>query len=217
MDLNVLNDTYSKLYPKQRLEELFRHFDEDKILVTSSFGSTSVVLLHMLSEVCPGHPVHFINTSYLFEETLAYRDEVMSRFNLRVVEVKAEEKKNRFTRENESWKYNHDLCCFINKVNPVEELKKNYDVWVSGLLGFQNANRKNLRVFERKENIMKVQPIIDFSKEDVALYMQIYDLPVHPLVYKGYDSIGCTHCTVKGHGRSGRWASVAKTECGLHT
>lgn len=216
MNPDILNAKYNDLHPKQRLEKVFEHFDEDKILVTSSFGSTSVVLLHLLSEVCPGHPVHFINTTYLFEETLAYRDQLMRQLNLNLIEIKAEEKKNNFTRENKSWIHNQDLCCFINKVNPVDQIKNNYEVWISGLLAFQNENRRNLKLFDRKDNVLKFHPIIDLTKEDVALYMKLYDLPLHQLVPQGYDSIGCTHCTVKGNGRNGRWADLTKAECGLH-
>src|SRR5690606_27085813 len=114
---NTLSEEkFKPLLPKERIKEIFNTISEDKLLVTSSFGTTSAILLHMLSEVKPGHPVHFINTTYLFKETLAYAEELKDRLNLNIVEVKADVNKNRFTRKNKTWKYNQDLCCFINKV-----------------------------------------------------------------------------------------------------
>ncbi|MCZ6520961.1 MAG: phosphoadenylyl-sulfate reductase [Bacteroidetes bacterium] len=215
MDLQSLNTKYESLHPKQRLEKLFEDFDQEKILVTTSLGSTSVILLHLLSEVKPGHPVYFIDTSYHFKETLEYKKLIQDGFKLNIIDLKADDKKNRFTRENKTWKYNHELCCFINKIDPLEKIKPNYDIWVSGLLAFQNLNRNDLNIFEQN-GLMKFHPIIDMSKQDVALQIQLYDLPIHSLVHKGYDSIGCTHCTNKGQGRVGRWMDFAKTECGLH-
>ncbi len=216
-DIESLNNRFTPLRPEDRLKALFELLDEQKILITSSFGSTAVVLLHMLSKVRPGMTVHFLDTGYHFEETLAYKTELAQKLNLTFVDVRAVERKHRFTAENNTWKHNQDLCCFINKVEPIDDLKKNYSVWISGLLRYQNANRQNMKVWERKhEDITKFHPIIDMTHDEVLLYMQIYDLPMHPLVEQGYDSIGCRSCTAKGNGRSGRWKDTPKSECGLH-
>ena len=215
-EIASLNQKFASLGATERLKALFEEIDEKDVLVTSSFGSTSVILLHMLSKLKPGFPVYFIDTGYHFDETIAYRKQLEEQFNLQVLDVRAEERKHRFTKNNETWRLNHDLCCSINKVDPVNELKSKYKVWVSGLLRFQNANRQKMEVFEQKQDIIKFHPILDMRQEEVALYMQIYDLPVHPLVQQGYDSIGCTHCTAKGSGRTGRWMNSSKVECGLH-
>jgi len=216
MNVKELNQNYSKRSFQDRLGKLFEEFSSEEILVTSSFGTTSMVLLHLLSKVKPGHPVHFIDTSYHFAETLAYRDELVKQLGLKVIEVKAENKKNRFTRENQTWRFNQDLCCFINKVEPLDRIKANYKIWVSGLLGFQNIHRKQLDIFEAKEDIVKFHPLIDMTKEDLNLYRSLFELPTHGLIHKGYDSVGCTHCTKKGTGREGRWIDLDKTECGIH-
>ena len=216
MKVKELNKRYQALSFQERLERLFQDFPSEEILVTSSFGTTSMALLHLLSKVKPGHPVHFIDTSYHFQETLDYRDKLVAQLGLNVVEVKAETKKNRFTKENQTWRFNQDLCCFINKVEPLDKIKPNYSVWVSGLLGFQNIHRKNLEIFENKEAILKFHPLIDMTREDLNLYRQLFELPTHELLKHGYDSVGCTHCTKKGSGRQGRWIDVDKTECGLH-
>lgn len=218
-DLDSLNEEYHKLRPEERLEVLFRKLGNQRILFTSSFGTTAVVLLHMLSRVKPDAAVYFLDTGYHFKETLAYKEEISRLLNLQIIDVQAEARKHRFTQENDTWRHNTDLCCYINKVRPVEELQQNCDVWVSGILRFQNANRVNMRIWERKQNqeLLKFHPLIDMTPDEVMLYMQVWDLPTHPLVGEGYESIGCHHCTAKGSGRSGRWQGSAKTECGLHT
>ena len=216
LEIPSITQDLKSLHPQERIEKLFHYFNEDEVFLTSSFGATSVILLHMISKVKPGFPVHFIDTGYNFKETLAYKEQLTKKLNLNIIDVKAEERKHKFTSDNETWRYNSDLCCYINKVSPVNELKKNYNVWIAGLLNFQNKFRKDLDLFEQKEDILKFYPIVDMTEEETALYTTLYDLPVHPLVPKGYSSVSCTHCTMKGNGREGRWADSSKTECGLH-
>lgn len=215
-EIDLLNKKYRKLDYKQRIEEVYKDFDAEKILLTSSFGATSIVMIHLFTQMNPKQKVHFIDTTYHFDETLAYKEKVRKSFNLNIETVKAEEKENTFTRENRVWEYNQNLCCFINKVDPLDKIKPEFDIWASGLLGYQNGYRKELKIFEKNLNIIKFHPIIDLSRIEIAQYVQIYELPIHPLVFKGYDSIGCRHCTKKGNGRTGRWINSAKTECGLH-
>lgn len=211
-----LNERYHPLSPLERMEQLFSEFDHDRILMTSSFGTTSVILLHMISKVAPNHPVYLVNTDYLFEETIQYKEEIKGKLELNIIEVGAQENKHRFTQENQTWKYQNDLCCFINKVDPTNQLKNGKDVWISGLLRFQNANRHHLRIFEPRSELLKFHPIIDMTAEEVSLYSTIYELPQNKLYYQGYGSVGCTHCTEKGDNREGRWLYKQKTECGLH-
>ncbi len=216
-NIDKLNQKYDQYSFMDRLEKLFAEFDHDKILISSSFGSTSSVLLHQLSKVAPDHPVYFINTGYLFEETVRYKNQIKEKFGLsNLVEVGPKQQKHAFTAENETYRTNQDLCCFVNKVEPMQKLKEGKQVWVSGIFRHQNQNRSRLRIFEPKDDLLKFHPIIDMSREDVELYMDVYDLPKHPLVYQGYGSIGCTHCTAKGDNREGRWLDSGKTECGLH-
>ena len=193
--LDSLNFKYKDLDFKSRIEELFNDFREDKVLLTSSFGATSIMLIHIFNQVNPKQVVYFINTTYHFNETLDYRNLIIDRFGLNVKELKAGEHENRFTREYKVWKKNPNICCFINKVDPLDRIKPRYDVWVSGLFGFQNPHRKELNIFEKKLDIIKFHPLIDLTKNEVANYIKLHDLPIHPLVYKGYDSIGCKHCS----------------------
>ena len=216
MNLEYFNNHYGKLSPRERLEELYKHYPEDKILFTSSFGSTSVILLHMISQIRPQQKIHFVDTGYHFEETLEYRNLIEERFDLQVIDLKAAPNRHKFTAQNYTYEQNQNLCCFINKVDPVDRIKKDYHIWISGLLRFQNENRSKLTLFQETKDIVKFHPLLDMTQEETALYIQLYDLPIHELVHQGYDSIGCTHCTTKGTGRTGRWINNSKTECGLH-
>jgi phosphoadenosine phosphosulfate reductase len=216
-DLTEADSVYAGLSPEERLKKLFEDFNPEDVLLTSSFGSSSAVLLHLISRVRPQHPIHFIDTTFHFDETLAYKDTLIRQFNLNVVDVSARANRNKFTHENHTWQLNPDLCCFINKVEPLSQIKKKHKVWVSGLMAHQNANRQNLTLFQQKEEIIKFHPLLDMSAQSVALYQMIYELPPHPLTRRGYQSVGCTYCTKQGEGRSGRWAEITKTECGLHT
>ena len=215
-NLKELNASYEGLLGTDRLKKVFDSFEPDRILVTSSFGTTAAILLHQISQVAPDHPIYLTNTGYLFEETHDYKNKLIDRLGLNVVEVSAPDYQHRFTRQNDSWNYHPDLCCHINKVRPTEHLKKDRDVWVSGLMRYQNANRAKLRVFEPKDELLKFHPNIDMTEAEVSAYATIYELPLHPLMYEGFGSIGCTHCTTRGEGREGRWIKSDKTECGLH-
>lgn len=214
--LSELNSRYGNLTYLDRLKLVFEEFDPEKILVTTSFGGNSVVLLHLINKVRPGHPVYLINTGYLFKETLNYKQQLINELGLNVIDVHPNQRSHDFSSKHNVWEDNPDFCCFINKVEPMRELKKTHDVWISGLLRFQNANRAGMSFFEKQGELLKFHPIIDMTNEDLSLYRSIYELPAHPLSFQGYGSIGCVQCTKKGSGRAGRWKGMAKTECGLH-
>lgn len=215
-DTNDLNSKYGNLTYIDRLKLLFSEFDPSKILVTTSFGSTSIVLLHLINKVAPGHPIHLINTGYLFQETLLYKQQLIEEFGLNVIDVHPKKRSHEFSSKHKVWENNPDFCCFINKVEPLRDLKQAHQIWVSGLLRFQNENRSGKQFFEMQGDLLKFHPILDMSGDDLNLYRSIYELPAHPLSFKGYGSIGCVHCTKKGTGRQGRWEGTSKTECGIH-
>jgi phosphoadenosine phosphosulfate reductase len=214
MNIEALNSKYGALEPEQRIAELKNDFP--KVLFTSSFGTTSVYLLHLFSVARPGEKVYFLDTTYHFPETIAYKEQLTKLFNLNIVELKGEEWRNKFTRDDMTWEKDPDLCCSVNKVEPLEKVKPDFDVWVSGLMSTQNEYRNPLKIFEVKNEILKFFPIIDVSEEEAFNYIKRNQLPEHPLLGKGYHSIGCTHCTIPGKAREGRWVNKSKTECGLH-
>ena len=215
MNLDELNKKYLPLTPEERIREIYKDFN--KVLFTSSFGTTAIYLLHLFHKVKPEEKIYFLDTTYHFNETITYKEELTKLWNLDVVDVKPEEWKNKFTQDDKTWSKDPDLCCSINKVEPMDRIKADFEVWVSGLMASQNTYRENLKIFEQKEGIIKFYPIIDKTEEDTKQYVKENNLPEHPLLAQGFHSVGCVHCTVAGHGRTGRWSNKSKTECGLHT
>jgi len=215
-ELHALNERYVLLTPQQRVAQLYLDFDPEEIMLTSSFAATSALLLKLFSEENKMQKVHFIDTGYHFAETLVYKAYLTQLYDLNVEDVKAEALKHAFTTKDKTWTKDPDYCCSINKVEPLHELKKNYLVWVSGLMSWQSDHRSSLNIFEERQGILKFYPLLDISREARDAFITDHHLPFHPLVSKGYYSIGCTHCTVPGADRDGRWNNSPKTECGLH-
>jgi phosphoadenosine phosphosulfate reductase len=185
-------------------------------MLTSSFAATSAMLLKFFSDVNKDQLIYFIDTGYHFKETLIYKDYLTKLYDLNVLDVTAEEWKHTFTTEDKTWTKDPDLCCSINKVQPLESIKEKYTVWVSGLMRWQSDNRSSLDIFEERNGMIKFYPLLDVTQDERESFIKDHHLPFHPLISKGYFSIGCEHCTVPGKGREGRWNNSPKTECGLH-
>ncbi|HVT34985.1 MAG TPA: phosphoadenylyl-sulfate reductase [Nevskiaceae bacterium] len=215
-DIAALNARYQPLSFEQRLLQLYREFDVGQVLVTSSFAATSAYFLHIISRLAPKQKIAFINTGFHFAETVEYKKFLVGQFGLDVFDVAAEEWKHLFTVDDKTYEKDPDYCCAINKVEPLDAIKPNYKIWMSSLMAWQTDNRAGMGIFEERRGIVKFNPMIDVTRAERDAYIREHGLPFHPLVAQGYSSIGCTHCTVKGEGRSGRWAGKAKTECGLH-
>ena len=210
------NARFAGLTPRQRMEEFYRFFADKKILVTSSFGTSSVYLLYLISKVNPNQVIHFLDTTYHFDETQQYREQLIKLYNLNIKVLKPKRILNQWTTKYKAWEHNADLCCQTNKVEALEEIKKGYDMWITGLRRDQSDIRQKQDIFEQDGQIIKFNPVLDVSHDEVRAFAYVYELPDHPLLSKGYESVGCTHCTVKGKGREGRWSGLEKTECGLH-
>lgn len=215
-EIALLNKKYNQLSVTERIEELYKDFGTEEVMLTSSFAATSAFLLRVFSKVNPKQKIYFINTGYHFEETLEYKKQLTNLYGLNVESVGAEDWEHKFTTEDETWKKDPNLCCSVNKVKPLQSIKDNFTVWVSGLMEWQSDHRAGLDIFEERGGIVKFYPLLDVSKEERENYIKDHKLPFHPLVAKGYFSIGCKHCTVPGKGREGRWNNNPKTECGLH-
>jgi len=195
------------------------------VAVVSSFGAESAVLLHLVSQIAPETPVLFLDTGKHFPETLAYRDELVARLGLNLVVLEPDAAE--LAKRDESglrWSYDPDGCCEIRKVKPLASALERFDASITGRKAFQSSGRANLPRFEidksDAQGRLKINPLIDWSAEDIAAYFAAHDLPAHPLVAEGYPSIGCSPCTSKvAQGedpRSGRWKGWDKVECGIH-
>ncbi|WZL88567.1 phosphoadenylyl-sulfate reductase [Salinimicrobium sp. 3283s] len=215
-EVDNLNLKYRKLDLHERIEELYNDFNLAEVMLTSSFAATSAFLLKLFSDVNRDQLVYFIDTGYHFEETLKYRQKLTDLYGLNVKSVSALKEEHEFTQKDRTWEKDPDFCCHINKVKPLDLIKAKYTVWVSGLMEWQSEHRASLNIFENRGDILKFYPLLDVTKEERDEFIQEHELPFHPLVNKGYHSIGCSHCTSPGVERSGRWNNNPKTECGLH-
>ena len=209
-----INQLLSPKIVDARVAQVFNTFKN--VLVTSSFGTTSAVLLHIVNRIKPGYPVYFVDTRYHFEETLEYKKTLTDLLDLNVIDLKPDPSRNQTTRIRQMWLDNPDNCCKINKLEPLKRVKSSHSIWMSGLIGTQSSYRSNLEIIAEQTGMLRCYPLIDWNKERVDEYMDLYGLPRHPLEDRGYESVGCVHCTIPGKGRQGRWDGDDKTECGLH-
>ena len=215
-ELTRLNQEYAELHFNDRIRRIYKDFDPAKILVTSSFAATSAYFLHIISENAPQQPIHFINTGFHFPETLAYKKYLTELFSLNVIDLHAEDYMHDFSVREKLYETDPDYCCSINKIEPLDAIKSNFDVWVSSLMSWQTDNRADMNIFDVRRGIIKFNPMIDVTQAERDNYIDEHKLPFHPLVAKGFSSIGCVHCTAPGNNRCGRWEGKPKTECGLH-
>jgi len=221
LDLAAENARLERLAPRERLAFAVERFGED-LLFTSSFGAQSAVLLHLWSVVARSLPVVFIDTGFLFPETLRYRDELTQRLGLTLRILRPDVAHAAFVERygDDIQRKDPDFCCGVNKVAPLAPLRETARAWVSGLRRDQSKTRADVSVLEADGSLVRVHPIADFTKADVAAHLERHGLPEHPLVARRYLSIGCAPCTravAEGEDeRAGRWAWSGKTECGLH-
>ena len=223
IDLEKQNKLFETSIPQEILKWGWEHFGPDMALL-SSFGTESVVLLHMVSETTPAMRVLFLETGYHFKETQDYKKLLKEKFKLNIVELTAAMPREEFikTYGDNLYDKNPDRCCEINKVEPLERALKGLKAWVSGIRRGQGPTRKNIHILEEYEGgLYKLNPLTNWSSKEAWQYIKSHALPTHPLFDKGYMSIGCWPCTrpvLPGEDeRAGRWAGRVKTECGIHT
>ena len=217
-----LEDRFAKVKARSLLRLAIEDLFPGRIALVSSFGADSAVLLHMISEIDKKTPVVFVDTGQHFEETLRYRDDLMARLgltNLVMAEpdaaVAAAEDPEKFLFQSDP-----DRCCDIRKVQPLARALDGYDAWITGRKSFQTATRSRVPLFEAEGDRVKVNPLVGWSATDLLDYIRAAGLPPHPLVAKGFPSIGCLPCTSRvapgEDARAGRWRGRGKTECGIH-
>ncbi len=221
-DLVSLNGELESKSAQEIIEWSWETFSP-KIALSSSFQSQSLALLHMVSQVVPEITILFLDTGYHFPETLEFRDRLQKELGLNVQVLEPVMGRDGFKRQfGALYLRNPDRCCYINKVEPLQRALKDYDAWISGIRRDQTADRAGTPIVSQKhESIYKICPLANWTKQQLHRYISEHGLPSHPLVEKGYLSIGCAPCTRAVSGgedeRAGRWAGSSKTECGLHT
>jgi phosphoadenosine phosphosulfate reductase len=222
-DLSRESERLETASPEERLAFAVERWGE-KLLFTSSFGAGSGVLLHLWSRVARHLPVVYIDTGFLFDETLEYKDRLAQELGLRVEAARPEQARDDFLWEHgaDIMGRDPDFCCARNKVAPLKPYLARSLAWVSGLRRDQSATRRHVPILQAVEDgPIKVHPLATMTAAEAASYMKEHSIPEHPLTAKRYLSIGCWPCTqpvAEGEDeRAGRWAGRAKTECGLHT
>ena len=228
MPLKELAERRNALHRAADAQTVLRHALEDgqigPVALVSSFGPESVVLLHMVAQIDPATPVIFLQTEMLFPETLDYQRKVAATLGLTDVRVIHPDRAAVLARDVDGLLHqaDTDACCTLRKAEPLELALQGFGGWITGRKRFQSGTRADVPLYEKDpvSRRIKVNPLANWSREDIAAYMDRHDLPRHPLVAKGYPSIGWAPCTsrVAAHEdpRAGRWRDQDKTECGIH-
>jgi phosphoadenosine phosphosulfate reductase len=209
--------------PDEVITTALRIVGRDKLALVSSFGTESAALLKVMADVDPAIPVVFLDTGWLFEETLAYRDTLIAALGLSDVRsIKPlEETLSREDPDRELWFSDPDACCRIRKVEPLARALKPFSAWINGRKRFQGGLRAEIPVVEQDGARLKFNPFANVSREEIEAIFKSANLPQHPLVASGYLSVGCMPCSSRTSpdedARAGRWRGRPKTECGIHT
>ena len=193
-----------------------------RLAVTSSM--TDAVVAHLMATARPGVDVLFLDTGYHFADTIATRDAVSTLLPVTVVDVRPAQSVAEQDAAHGRALYARDptQCCALRKVAPLDAALRPYEAWVTGVRRADGPGRRRSREIEwdMRRQLVKVNPIVAWSDDEVQAYVDAHELPRNPLVARGYPSIGCAPCTRRPAGedrRDGRWAGSEQTECGLHT
>jgi len=196
----------------------------DGVAISSAFGAEGMVLIDIASRVRQNFRLFTLDTEFLFPETYNLMDKVEQRYGVTIEKVYPLNSPEEQEREHGPalWQRNADLCCDLRKVEPLRRKLSELRAWVTSIRRDQTAARASAGKIEwdQKFNLVKVNPIADWSSKQVWQYIREHDVPYNELHERNYPSIGCTHCTRAVRPgedpRAGRWAGLSKTECGLH-
>lgn len=196
-----------------------------RLTMATAFGPEGCVLLHLLSEIEPRVRVFNLDTGYQFPETLELRDRIAKRYGIEVEMVRPETTVAEYEARHGGPLYvaNSDQCCYDRKIVPLRRALVGYEAWITAIRADQSAQRAATPLVapDPKFGLVKVNPLLNWTKRDVWAFIVTHKVPYNPLHDRGYPSIGCWPCTravsAGDDERAGRWAGQAKTECGLHS
>ena len=217
-----LDRALAKASPTEIIAAAVKAVGRDKLAVVSSFGTESAALLKLAADVDPAIPVVFLDTGWLFEETLAYRDTLIKLLGLSDVRTihPLSDALAREDGDRDLWFSNPDQCCYIRKVEPLARALSSFDGWINGRKRFQGGDRASIPVVEADGARLKFNPLANATLDELKALYATTNLPPHPLVASGFTSIGCMPCTSRTlpgeDARAGRWRDRGKTECGIH-
>ena len=219
-----VNESLKKATPREILTWAAERFSS-RLTMATAFGPEGGILLHLLSEIAPRVRVFNLDTGYQFKETLELRDRIAERYGIEVELIGAESSVAEYEAMHGGPLYEtrSDQCCYDRKIVPLRRALAGYDAWITAIRADQSAHRAKANVVgpDPKFGLLKVNPLLNWTKRDVWAFIESKHVPYNPLHDQGYASIGCWPCTrpitIGQDERAGRWAGQAKTECGLHS
>jgi phosphoadenosine phosphosulfate reductase len=214
-----LNAAFAGLTAQQILSRLLHGGVAGRVAVISSFGAEAACLLSLIASKEPSTPVVFLDTRKHFAETLVYVDDLMDRLGLTTL-VRARPSLAGLEVDDpdgELYARDSDRCCYMRKTLPMIGVLRNYDCVLTGRKRFQTPDRSYMDTVEVQDSWLRVNPLADWTREQVLDFLECHGILEHPLVSRGYASVGCEPCTEPSDDfRAGRWAGTDKTECGIH-
>jgi len=222
-EIAALSAQFEAKTPQEIIQWAVNEFAPD-IAISTSFQTQSMPLLHMVTRIKPDIKIFFLDTGYHFWDTLIFREQIQHEWHLNVIDLYRDSRWDHFARQNTRALPVQDpnLCCYIHKVQPMQKALSGLRAWISGIRRDQTSERAHAQILELQDDgLLKVNPLLNWTRSDVQAYMADHHLPAHPLYERGYRSIGCAPCTIaiglNDDERAGRWVGRGKTECGLHT
>ncbi|MBT3713338.1 MAG: phosphoadenylyl-sulfate reductase [Anaerolineae bacterium] len=222
-EIESLSKDFESASPQEIIAWAVAHFCPNLVL-SSSFQTQSLPLLHMVWQAHPQMRIFFLDTGLHFWDTLIFREKLQQKWDLNIVDLRPEEKWRTVLRHfgSDLPETDPNLCCYIRKVQPMQKAMEGLDAWITGIRREQTENRAHAQILEyKRDGLLRIAPLLNWTGEEVFNYISANNLPRHPLPASRYPSIGCKPCTraiqVGENERAGRWDGKGKTECGLHT
>ncbi|MEX0989056.1 MAG: phosphoadenylyl-sulfate reductase [Actinomycetota bacterium] len=221
-----LNQRFESAHPSEILRWALEDSGLEPIAIASAFQADGTVAMHLATSIRPDVPILFLETGFQFAETLAFKEQLVARLDLNVVDLVGEHTVEEQERAHGARLYerNPERCCEMNKVRPMFEALRGLAAWVTAYRRDSSPTRADAPILdlydlEPGRPILKINPMAAWTRRDVWDYLKEYDLPHNPLYDLGYASIGCAPCTrmrLPGEPeRAGRWAGKSKWECGI--
>ena len=225
-EVRAVNARLDRAAPQDIVRWALQGSGLERVAIASAFQAEGTCVMHMATRIRPDLPVLFLETGFHFAETIAFKAEIAERLRLNVTDLRGEH-----TPETQAeafgprlYERDPDRCCDINKVRPMLGALRELDAWITAFRRDSSPTRATSPVVDRYEFepgrwILKVNPVVNWTRRDTWAYLKEHDLPHNPLYDLGYASIGCAPCTrMRFPGepeRAGRWAGLSKWECGI--
>jgi phosphoadenosine phosphosulfate reductase len=222
-EIAILADNFERSYPHEIIAWAALRFGEGLAMATG-FGPEGIVIMHILNQVAPQTTIFYLDTELFFPETYALRDKLEAHFGVKFQRIATSLSLDQQEAQHGPalWAREPNLCCRLRKVEPLRAYLKTKQAWITAIRRSQTSHRAAAQAIEwdAANGLVKVNPLVNWSQEQVWTYLQMFELPYNELHHRGYPSIGCTPCTrpvAEGADpRSGRWVGHAKVECGIH-